>query len=196
MKKQISKLLVIIFIFAVLLYPLMIAYSQGENNVYLPMVYDCANPIYPVFNGDFELGEAGWLIDHWDMAEVIHGIGSYMPHGGYLMGYLGDAIAGGYIPSLTQSVTVPASHPYLAFWWAADTVCDATSGDRCGTSLLISVNDLPFDSIKGQLIQPWRESKVDLREYQGQTIAIGFVNPAMRDTTRIVLDDISFQSCP
>jgi len=196
MKKQTPKLLALFVIFSVLMVPVIIAYSQAENNVYLPMVYDCANPIYPVFNGDFELGEAGWVIDEFGMAEVIHGIASYMPHGGYLMGYLEDAIWGGYIPSLSQSVTVPEGHPYLAFWWAADTVCDPTSGDRCGTSLLVTVNDLPFDSVKGQLIQPWHESKVDLRDYQGQTVTLGFVNTAMRDTTRIVLDDISFQSCP
>ncbi|HEX9091794.1 MAG TPA: hypothetical protein VF831_09910, partial [Anaerolineales bacterium] len=117
MKKHFSKLLAIIFIFSVLLYPVIIAYSQAENNVYLPMVYDCANPIYPVFNGDFEQGDAGWVFDQWGMAEVIHGIASYMPHGGYLMGYLPDAIWGGLIPSLGQSVTVPEGHPYLAFWW-------------------------------------------------------------------------------
>ncbi len=169
--------------------------SQTENLLYLPLIQHCPGILEPFPNGDFEQGSAGWTLDQWGMAGVVNSIYGFTPHGGNWMGFLPRALAYMF-PTIKQSVTIPFYSPYLAFWWSANTSCNPVSGDRCGTRLRISINDVPLPSISAELIQPWHKTVVDLSAYRGQTVLIGFENYNLYDNTQIALDDLSFQDCP
>ncbi len=193
MKIHRFKLISILLLCSLLAVQVTFAFSQAENNTYLPTVFNCAGPVYPLINGDFEQGSVGWTFTN--MASVESAIYGFTPRSGIRMGFLSSAVYG-YYPSLQQSLTIPDGYPYISFWWAADTVCGVVSGDRCATKLTIAINDLPVKALSGQLKQPWHASIVDLSAYRGQTVLLSFVNSNYRDATKIVLDEIGFQSCP
>lgn len=196
MKTYAFKLIGIIILFSVFAYPVNITYSQSDNYQYLPTIDKCSGLDSPVTNGNFEQGTAGWTFDPWGMASVERAIYGYKPIQGNWMVFLPSAIYGGLYPSIQQSVTIPASHPYLSFWWSAHTSCGPISGDRCASFLEIGIDNHPYTASYGEMTQPWHSSTVDLSAYAGQTVLLSFVNANYRDITLIVLDDITFQSCP
>jgi hypothetical protein len=50
---------------------------------YIPLVLNCPPPSHPLENGDFELGERGWLF--YPPSGIVTADNGIIPHGGNLM---------------------------------------------------------------------------------------------------------------
>ncbi len=174
------------------------ALNISFTQVYLPVILQGNGSTgNPFINPDFESGSTGWT--EFSQRGVLPLIGETFPsgvtpHSGSKAVWLGGL--DNEINYVEQTVTVPVSAPYLAYWrWIA-------SSDACGFDIggvvingatVVDVYDLCSSANTGG----WQHYVVNLNAYAGQTVALQI--RAETDSTvnsNLFIDDVSFQSNP
>jgi len=150
----------------------------------------------PGFNGDFELGPAGWSESSthgWPLIINTGFPGSVAPHGGSWAVWLG----GDYddVSTITQSVTVPVGSPYLGYWhWiASEDWCGYDYGSvRVGATLVDALDLCDTNNTGG-----WVHRVMNLSAYAGMTVnlQIGASTDSSLNSNRFI-DDVAFQASP
>ncbi len=162
-------------------------------DIYLPLVMKNAQFIYPLLNGDFELGPDGSWDEYskngWNLILPTEGLPSSIPpHSGNWAVWLGgdyDETA-----NISQKVTVYSSFPYFHFWyWIA-------SQETCGyDNFYVKVNGiqtLQLDLCSDNNTEGWVEKVVDLSSYSGSTVTLMFeVTTTASTYSSFFLDDVN-----
>ena len=154
-----------------------------------------------VSNGGFESG----ALSPWTASGTpATTVSTAQAHTGTHSALLGT-VTGGTEPaadgSLSQTITVPAGHPTLSFWYdpgSTDTICSGaaciydwqqmqvrnTSGTMLAQPLMLCSNS-----------QTWTQVTFDMTPYAGQTVVLWFNvhQDAGGDPTWMYLDDVSVQ---
>lgn len=87
-------------------------------NIFLPLILHGGGSSPPsggIVNGDFEQGRVGWTEYSFQGWELITYYGAGFPHSGSWAAWLGGG--DDETSRLSQTVTIPASQPYLHFWY-------------------------------------------------------------------------------
>jgi hypothetical protein len=147
-----------------------------------------------IANGDFEAGNDGsWtvysklvrsLILHADFTTI-------KPHSGDYLAWLGGE--DGETARLTQSVTIPPSHPYIHFWYIID------SSDTCDNDYArVKINGGTFtvlDLCSPRNTDGWASTVLNLSVYAGETVTLQFeVTTDTSYVSNFYLDDVLFSS--
>jgi hypothetical protein len=163
-------------------------------------------PSPALFNGDFEQGRVAWLEvasnnEPLIVSGQVNGFVVPVPaRSGTWVAWLGgdDDLTTG----LVQRVTIPASAPYLSYWYqtrSTDICADDIAGVSIDTTLTTGVGDaIVVDVMRlcsSNVTPTWQQRTIDLRTYVGRTVDLIFL--AGTDATLVsswFLDDIAFQA--
>ncbi len=171
--------------------------ARVTSYVYLPLVMKNYTPPVPMLllNGNFEQGRASWsetsstgyalIINETELAVT--------PHGGSWAAWLGGA--DNETSVLSQQFSVPASQPYLGYWYWIGSY-DSCGGDYAQT--LINTTQVEnYYLCNTTSTSGWVHKVLDLNVYGGQTITLSFrvvTNGSV--VSNLFIDDVTFQSSP
>jgi thermitase len=146
-------------------------------------------------NGTFEAGSTAWTEFSSQGYAVIVQSGfpaGVTPHSGQWAAWLGrvpDEVS-----YIQQSLTIPASSPYLHYWhWISSEtdVCDLDLASVRVSGTPVEIYGLCRSADTGG----WQEHSVDLGAYAGQSITLRFqVDIGSATFSSLFVDDISFQA--
>ena len=170
--------------------------SVVQYYVYLPLIRKDAPPLPALVNGNFESGVTGWTefsTHNWPIIVNSGFPGTVTPHGGSWAAWLGGEYDE--ISYVQQSVGVPASTPYLAYWhWIASSdACGFDYGGVVVNSTVVDVYDLCSSANTGG----WVKHVVNLSAYAGQIVTLQIrAETDSSDNSNLFVDDVAFQSSP
>ena len=172
--------------------------ATAQYKVYLPIIRKDPPPLPPLVNGNFESGVTGWTeysLHGWPI--IINTSypfpGSITPRNGIWAAWLGGEYDD--ISYIQQSVGVPSSAPYLAYWhWIA-------SADDCGYDYGgVLVNGSVVDAYTlctSANTGGWVKHVVNLNAYAGQVVTLQLrVETDSSLNSNLFIDDVVFQSSP
>lgn len=165
--------------------------------VFLPLVLRTYGevPASPLVNGDFEAGRTGWTESSLQGWAIIVNTGEpnmITPHGGSWAVWLGgddDELA-----TLEQNVQIPASAPYLGYWYvisSGETLCGFDVGWVNVNSARMKTHNLCVTQNTGG----WVKQVLGLSAYAGQTVTLQFgVSTDATQLSSFFIDDVAFQT--
>ena len=147
-----------------------------------------------IANGDFEAGNDGSWTVYSKLARslILHAdFASITPHSGDYLAWMGGE--DGETARLTQSVTIPPSHPYLHFWYIID------SADTCDNDYArVKINGgtfTVFDLCSPRNTYGWASAALNLSAYAGETVTLQFeVTTDTSYASNFYLDDVLLSS--
>ena len=166
------------------------------SHVFLPLVLRsyAEMPLSLLVNGDFEAGRTGWTeysLQGWDLIVNTDEPNMIPPHSGVWAAWLGgddDEIA-----TLEQTVYVPATAPYLGYWYVSG------SRDVCGyDKAWVKVNATSlktYNLCQSQATGGWVKQVLNLTAYAGQQVSLQFgalTNASLPSS--FFIDDVAFQA--
>lgn len=167
-----------------------------DQEIYLPAILKPAPPPpppSPIVNPGFESGATGWTeysAQGWPLILNVADL-PILPHGGSWAAWLGgDDSEDSYIQ---QSVTVPASTPYLSYWHWIDSedVCNYDFARIQVNGTTVNEYTLCTSSNSGG----WVRRTVNLSAYSGQTVSLRIrVVTDSSYVSNLFIDDVSFQA--
>ena len=147
-----------------------------------------------IANGDFEAGNDGSWTVYSKLARSLILPADFItikPHSGDYLACLGGE--DGETARLTQSVTIPSSHPYIHFWYIID------SSDTCDNDYArVKINGGTFtvlDLCSPRNTDGWASTVLNLSVYAGETVTLQI--EVTTDTSYIsnfYLDDVLLSS--
>jgi len=167
-----------------------------RSYVFLPLVLRsyAETPLSPLVNGNFEGGHTGWTeysLQGWDLIVNTGEPNMIPPHSGVWAAWLGgddDETA-----TLEQAVYVPASAPYLGYWYVIGSQ-DACSYDKAW----VKVNATPlktYDLCQSQATGGWVKQVLNLTAYAGQQVTLQFgASTDASQFSNFFIDDVAFQA--
>jgi hypothetical protein len=170
--------------------PTFVPTTPPDRALYLPVLLRLG-PL-PLYNGDFEQGNAGWQESSSGQFRLIFeqsALQEVVPHSGEWAAWLGGK--SGEISELYQQVTIPIETPFLRYWMMIRTTAD------CGTdsaSVLIRTSLLEQFPLCAIGNTDWTAQTIDLSAYAGQTVTLTFRVETDRDQrhSNLYLDDIGW----
>lgn len=189
-----------------------VALAKGLLNlaprVFTPLVaLNMSTGTGAIANGDFEAGVVDWLASSavnpddpliYEKSDLPTAL---IPHSGnwsvWMGGYSGYAESA----SLRQTVTVPASKPYLVYYqiiYGGETNC---ANDY--VRVLVDNTEVPNSRVgvcNAKTIGDWSKRSLNLGAYAGKQITLIFAfradNSAHVPTSSVFIDDVSFSATP
>lgn len=149
----------------------------------------------PILNGDFELGNNGNWLEYSKNGYALIGNAAYLgftltPHSGSNLAWLGGD--DDEINSVTQTITIPASRPFLHYWYwlASDDLCGYDYARVYVGATVVQTHDLCSSNDTGG----WVMGNINLSAYAGSSVALKFeVTTDSSINSNFFLDDVSFE---
>ncbi len=161
---------------------------------FLPLIIR-STPVVELQNGNFESGPVIWSeysLKGWDIIVPAPSPDlPITPHSGSWLAWLGGD--NDEISYIAQTVTVPASKPYLTYWhWIG-------SGDLCGYDYAyIKVNGSnvqQYDLCSSTDTGGWVAKSINLSAYSGQTVQLQIrVETDIALSSSLLVDDVAFSA--
>jgi hypothetical protein len=167
--------------------------------VYLPIILKYYNSNCPAIpNGDFEGGNNGvWTTYSFNGFEnELISDSDYLPinpHGGNWAVWFGGAV--NETAYIQQSVTIPASCPYLTYWYWIE----SDEIDCGGDFARVRINGNDLDSLNlciNTNTGGWARRSINLGPYAGQGVILQFFIyvDSSESISSLYIDDVSFSS--
>jgi hypothetical protein len=170
--------------------------SASNYKVYLPLIRKDPPPLTTLVNGNFESGATGWTqysMHGWAIIISSGFPGTVTPHGGSWAAWLGGEYDD--VSYVQQSVGVPASTPYLAYWhWiASQDTCGWDFGGVLVNGSVVDVYNLCTSANTGG----WVKHVVNLSAYANQNITLQIrAETDSSYNSNLFVDDVAFQASP
>jgi hypothetical protein len=145
-------------------------------------------------NADFDAGpHVGWTeYSSQGYGVVLPGPKGFEARSGQYLAWLGGVHND--VSSISQVLTVPASHPFLTLHLMATSQEDLCQYDRAA----VLINEYQVASIglcKPQNSHSWLKAQIDLRDFAGQTVTLTIkVETDDSLLSSLFVDDLSFES--
>jgi photosystem II stability/assembly factor-like uncharacterized protein len=169
------------------------------NTLYLPIVGVNAGLSMPLANGGFENGPAQWDSSSAQARTLIVPssvltTSNVAPHSGDWAAWLGGAFTE--TASVQQTVLIPPSAPYLAYWQWVDSAEAACYIDFASVWVNSAIVD-SYGLCVGANTHGWVKRVLNLGASAGSAVALKFqVQTDKSVNSNLFLDDIALQSTP
>ncbi len=170
-----------------------------SNTFYMPIIYMASNPPIPIANGDFESGPAVWASTSAQgriliVPSSVLTAAQVAPHSGQWAAWLGGAFTE--TASLQQTLLVPPSAPYLAYWQWVDSAEAACYFDLASWWVNGGVAD-SYGLCLSANTHGWVRRVLNLNASAGSLLALKLqVQTDSSVASNLFVDDFTFQSTP